>query len=1149
MKLNLYITFTFIASLFFTNLSAQDTTIVQTLTWDSTSRAGYFQFPDDPGTTYRKILMRYNMRCHDAAVGSGNVGCREWDYSCNTFITDPSRTDSTEATHPTHVISNFTGTDFDYVNFPTYTYLQFLQHSITYSDVISETTATIGNGATTMVLDNFEPIGRQQHLYLASELQNAGLGAGPISGLRFTLSFAGSDVEYLRVRMKATDKTELDPNDPDLDGYTEVYFLNTPFGMAGPQALNFYQNFDWDGNANIIVDYSFTNTNPFISNTVLADDSGFNSSLINSTPDNCLDIQGAGVIDATNTDFSTTTDAITVSFWSYGDPATLPVNSTILEATDANENRQVNVHLPWGNSSVYWDCGNDGSGYDRIEKAANLQDFAGQWNHWAFTKDATTGSMKIYLNGSLWHSGTGKTKPIDIETFYFGRAVNSTNSYYGLLDEIRVWNTELEEATIQEWMFRSVDDQHPNYDNLQVYYQLDEGVGTVATDAGPQNVPGMIYDFPSWRLTRGKDLYKNFESSSMRPQFTFVQGEYVIEDQTIIVTDSVPNNPHSVVSYAVDGTDLVVVDTVYLYPAGDLDVIDESGDVVGSVYQEPDGTINIGDLTYFLKTSAKFEIVSLVTPYGNGLDLGPDGATFFFDVSEFAPILQGEKYMSMEMGGQNQEEIDIQFWYIEGTPERDVLQIQNVWPFRRGYFDQILDDAVFEPRDVELSADGDKFVIHSSITGHQQNGEFQPRTHYINLDGGSNEYEFDVWKECSENPMYPQGGTWLFDRAGWCPGLRTDIQKSDITFLTTAGESVNIDYGLVGGLMTEANYLVSTQLITYGPLNHDLDASIEHVIRPTDLHQYGRFNPACNLPQIEVRNGGSSTISSLMIEYKVLGGGTRTFEYTTPIYEGENEVIDLPVDATGFWNTAEEDKIFEVRLLSVNGGADDNPDNDFMQTRFEVPEIFDVEETVVLKFKTNNRASENFWTIKDETGTTVLSRSGMANNTIYEDEITLPDGCYSLYVEDTGDDGLSYWYWDIVDPSVGSGYFRFHYVFNGFPITLETFESEFGGSVRFDFVIGTLTDTDEPVAEPRLFSVFPNPATDLLNIELQGYGADEFQIDLLDATGRTIRTETIIPDLVDGFTHSLSLGDIPAGMYFVRVRHAANAWTRGFVRQ
>ncbi len=39
------------------------------------------------------------MRCKGGAVGSqvppsGTLGCGEWDYSCNTYVTDSTKTDS-----------------------------------------------------------------------------------------------------------------------------------------------------------------------------------------------------------------------------------------------------------------------------------------------------------------------------------------------------------------------------------------------------------------------------------------------------------------------------------------------------------------------------------------------------------------------------------------------------------------------------------------------------------------------------------------------------------------------------------------------------------------------------------------------------------------------------------------------------------------------------------------------------------------------------------------------------------------------------------------------------------------------------------------------------------------------------------------------
>jgi hypothetical protein len=99
--------------------------------------------------------------------------------------------------------------------------------------------------------------------------------------------------------------------------------------------------------------------------------------------------------------FSTLSDKITISFWAYGDDS-LPRNSTVFGGKNAAGNRVLNAHLPWSNGRVYWDAGNSGSAYDRIDKAATTSAIRGQWNHWAFTKDATAGVMKIYLNGQLW---------------------------------------------------------------------------------------------------------------------------------------------------------------------------------------------------------------------------------------------------------------------------------------------------------------------------------------------------------------------------------------------------------------------------------------------------------------------------------------------------------------------------------------------------------------------------------------------------------------------------------------------------------------------------------------------------------------------------------------------------------------------------
>ena len=1142
---HLYLTFFFFALLCGLPLFGQDTIVVQTFTWDSPTRAGYFEFPDDPTASYRKILMRYNMRCHDAAVGNGNVGCREWDYSCNTFLTDPELTDSVMATHPTHLISNFSGTEFEYTDVPTYTYLQFVQHEAGFSNITSQSNTTIGFASELIGLGE-AAVGRQQYLFQGSELANAGMSAGPIYGLTIPILTAGDELKFLRLRIKQTAQSELNPNAPEVDGFTEVYFLNTD-PSTGDQEFRFYQPFDWDGASNLLVEFSFTNPNTGLPTYALGSDAGFPAALSSTTPDFSLNFAGSGNIDAPTDAFSGISNEITISLWCFGDAATLPANSTIFEGVDANNQRQANVHLPWGNGQVYWDCGNDGGGYDRINLAANAADYEGRWNHWAFTKNAATGSMKIYLNGQLWHSGSGKTKPIDIQSFRIGSNAGSSNFYYGKVNEFRVWNKELDPATIQEWMYKPLSADHPDYANLTAYYPLNEGIGTITADASPNGAVGTIYSFPTWSPLRGKDLYQAFTASNLRPQVTFIQGEIEISDNEVIVLDSTLNSPHSVISFGVDGTDLVALDTTYVYRAGDLNILDENGAVVGTQFVTPDGAISIGSLSYYQKTDAKFELLSLVTPYGNGLDLGPEGKTFTFDVTDYAPILKGEKYLSIELGGEYQEELDIQFLFITGTPPREVLSIQNIWPFRRGWYADIQAENVFEPRELTLSPDGDRFKVRSSITGHGQNGEFVPRTHYLNLNDAPNEFEYEVWKKCGENPIFPQGGTWLFDRAGWCPGMATDVHELPLDFLANAGETITIDYGVIGPQLNEANYLVSNQLVTYGPANFNRDLAVEAIVKPTLQLEYERFNPICSHPRVAVKNTGALSVNSLKIDYKVRGGSVElTRDYFGQIAPGETKVIELPIDWLGFWLTDEPEYVFEVQVHSPDGATDEYAANDYMSAVFQLPDMYDSDDELVLQLRTNNRPTENYYTITDLEGNVVMSRYQMANSTTYNDEINLPSGCYSLFVEDSGDDGLDYWYWNVVDPSVGSGFIKIQEIVNGIPITVKSFEPEFGGSIRYDFVVGQYTGSSE-VEAPRLFTVYPNPAQDEVIVELQGFGASELQLELIDLTGQILLRQTVEQG-ADHLRLPVALHGIPTGMYQLRVVQESKSWVRPVVK-
>ena len=143
-----------------------------------------------------------------------------------------------------------------------------------------------------------------------------------------------------------------------------------------------------------------------------------------------------------------TGNEITVSFWAYGGDA-LPKNCAIIEATDAKGMTTLSIRVPWGDSTVYFNCGNDGSSVDSIFQAAQPTDFKGKWTFWAFTKSASTGQMNIYRNGTLWLSGTGKSKPLPASTVVkVGATADGNNLYQGKIAHVRVYNQALAVADI-----------------------------------------------------------------------------------------------------------------------------------------------------------------------------------------------------------------------------------------------------------------------------------------------------------------------------------------------------------------------------------------------------------------------------------------------------------------------------------------------------------------------------------------------------------------------------------------------------------------------------------------------------------------------------------------------------------------------------
>ncbi|WP_170110224.1 LamG-like jellyroll fold domain-containing protein [Flavilitoribacter nigricans] len=121
-----------------------------------------------------------------------------------------------------------------------------------------------------------------------------------------------------------------------------------------------------------------------------------------------------------------------------------------------------------------------------------------EWNHVAIVRDVSGNRLAWYLNGVLVTENT-TTDVIPAVASVNDVLIGSgyqPDGYAGNIDEVRIWNTALDEAVIQAWKDQSVISTHPNYGNLSGYWSFDEGKGNAVVDRSPQGHNGQLVGSP-----------------------------------------------------------------------------------------------------------------------------------------------------------------------------------------------------------------------------------------------------------------------------------------------------------------------------------------------------------------------------------------------------------------------------------------------------------------------------------------------------------------------------------------------------------------------------------------------------------------------------------------------------------------------------
>jgi hypothetical protein len=579
-------------------------------------------------------------------------------------------------------------------------------------------------------------------------------------------------------------------------------------------------------------------------------------------------------------------------------------------------------------------------------------------------------------------------------------------------------------------------------------------------------------------------------------------------------------------------------------------------------YACPSGTQYCGSWDYTTQVYAKpanadtVEIARVITPYANDWLTANRKHDFTIDVTDYASILNGNLDFRYKYDGYSWGfTLTLKLEMIEGIPPMEAISAKNIYD---GYYSYGNTSAPIEnyliAKPFQYNSPGTKAFVKNTISGHGSDdngcGEFCSKYYNLKINGAAISQK-QLWKsDCGKNDISPQTGTWLYDRANWCPGQIVYPINHDISSITLPASTFSVDVDMQPYTSpTQSNaggYNIVSQLITYAAPNFSTDVSIEDIISPTIDPNYARSNNACNNPIIKIKNTGTNQVTEVVFNYSVTGGAISTHTWTGTLNFLEEAIVEL--GSTLQLYNGNIINQFNVSIDKVNGtSGDDNSYNNTYTSKYNTVKVYP--NKFVIQFSTNAATSpinpgfnESHWTIKDINGNIVASRINNLNSTIFKDTVDLADGCYTFTMDDDGCDGISWWAYQYYTPNPGTGTLKFNKLSPVIP--LKTFNGDFGCQVNERFMTASPVTSIDKTENNTVLKLFPNPTSSDINLVFNSNETLNYSI--TDITGKEVKTGQL--KTKSSQVYPIDVDELISGMYFITCKfEKAETITQKFV--
>ncbi len=526
----------------------------------------------------------------------------------------------------------------------------------------------------------------------------------------------------------------------------------------------------------------------------------------------------------------------------------------------------------------------------------------------------------------------------------------------------------------------------------------------------------------------------------------------------------------------------------------------------------------------------EIELARLISPYGWQFD-STWSFTWHVDITDFSFLLHDSVQIEFRHGGYEKNDdrgwlITLDFQLTEGRPAVNVLGMDSLWCGTIPYGDPSKPaDSLLKPVTFTDTDDATMARLRILQTGHGMDdmencAEFCSKWRQVYFDDSLIDQR-QIWRQCGQNPLYPQAGTWIFDRANWCPGSMVFPDVYD--YPITPGSSHSVDIKLqpyTDTLKPSANYFLYSYLFLCTSPWANSDVALEDIVAPSTADEYSRQNPICGNPIIRVRNYGRDPLKSVIVHYGLVGDEPQMYEWVGRIESQQSGEIDLP----GLVTVREGKQQFHVLLEEPNGEEDEYPGDNEGSSTASMPPVYG--NNFILVFRSNADSTDNSYYVADVDGNELIGRpiGSLAPNTFYYDTLNLPDGCYHLVVDDTSSTGLNIWF----NPEGGYGFVR---LLDMKGHLLHAFDSDFGRSIDYWF---RTSKSAAPTPEPdtMLVNPFPLRSDGKLDVEVFLNEAADVKLRISPADSARIAFEKDYENVKESFL-PVDISGEPDGVYFI----------------